>query len=158
MITLTLLQTLLTNIVPSANIVSANGYDAVLSLLQERIDDGPIVIMEDRNQGVFSALTGGMNQYTQSVWVMDRQGRDQSPQDVKDSTYNLMVTIVQKIISQFNLPALNDIDMTRIPYNLHTGAQNWIGWEMLFSQKENYDLTYTEPPTPEPEQNNVADS
>lgn len=80
---------------------SVSGYDSAIALCENIRDiESPFAILEEKNSGVLSAEFGGLDSYSQSIWVMvvanERSGTDKYAASRK--SFDLLKKLIAKMI------------------------------------------------------------
>lgn len=129
-------------------VVTGAGYNAIVELLLTRQKDFPCIVLEDPDGGELSSRPGGFDNYTQSIWVMDRVGANQNPEPFFTSTKTLLKKVVARLIrlnSGEEFPKIKNLDLSHIPYMKREGGNELAGWEAVITIREDVDLSDEQP-------------
>lgn len=98
---------------------SVPGYDAAITLCENgRSAQYPIAILEERGSGVFSAEYGGIDSFSQSIWVMSEISERERIDKYTASrrSFDLLKKIIAKLISSKEEGVLPGLDVSSFPY------------------------------------------
>ena len=133
-----------TGITDPAQILEANGLDAILELVTTlRTVSFPAVVLESRSGGSIQLVEGPLDTYTESIWVMGQLGRGEDEADL----YREMMTMTRRVLAKLladaktgTHPELEGWDWSRTTYSKRYGGQNARGWEIVLTFKDNISL------------------
>lgn len=100
---------------------SVTGYDAAIALAENaRIAQFPIAILEEKTSGSLSAEYGGIDSFSQSLWVMvgisERNGITKS--DASKRAFELLKGIIRQLLNKKSglSSEVVGLDATSMPY------------------------------------------
>lgn len=132
---------------PETQILEGNGYDGVLDIIKNsRSIEYPCVILESGGSGTLQVIEGPVDTYSQSLWVMDRLGREESEALIYAKMKNL-TRLVAAILLNDGLtnerPESSSITWQQVSYMQRYGGPDVRGYEIIFTFKENISLQVT---------------
>lgn len=132
---------------PETQILEGNGYDGVLDIIKNsRSIEYPCVILESGGSGTLQVIEGPVDTYSQSLWVMDRLGREESEALIYAKMKNL-TRLVAAILLNDGLtnerPESSGITWQQVSYMQRYGGPDVRGYEIIFTFKENISLQVT---------------
>lgn len=132
---------------PETQILEGNGYDGVLDIIKNsRSIEYPCVILESCGSGTLQVIEGPVDTYSQSLWVMDRLGREESEALIYAKMKNL-TRLVAAILLNDGLtnerPESSGITWQQVSYMQRYGGPDVRGYEIIFTFKENISLQVT---------------
>lgn len=132
---------------PDTQILEGNGYDGVLDILKSsRSIEYPCAILESGDSGSLQVIEGPVDTYTQSLWIMDRLGREEDEAAIyakaKKLTRLVIALILQEGLAK-GVPEAAGITWQNVSYMKRYGGPDARGYEIIFTFKENISLLVT---------------
>lgn len=127
-------------------IESAAGFDGIVAAIQKK-GQRHIVVLEHDDMGFFYINPGGLNEATQTVWIMEMiGGSDESlRRPAQQRCFNKMRQLIRILIKHRDdaqlcgwRPEEND---DAIGYICHNAGPNYTGYEMTLRFRETTDLS-----------------
>jgi hypothetical protein len=131
-----------------AQVREADGLDAVMATVTGlRTISFPAVILESKDNGYFSVTDGALDNYTQSLWIMDQVTADKSDRskaEVISDMFYIMEKIAALLVAAAVAGTLSGLDVSRMTYYLRSGGPKCFGYELSLTFKENINLATQE--------------
>lgn len=121
------------------------GMDGAIALIQKK--NVPVaVVLEHAEAGTLSLRnSGGFNQATQSLWVMEMVPYDGSAPDVMDRCMERVFRIYTILVKHHEDAQLRTwLETNEVNYYARE-AGSYVGWEMTVHFSENRNLSYAQP-------------
>lgn len=127
--------------------LEGQGLDSILDLIRNlRTVSFPCVVFEGRSSGSIQFVEGGVDTFTQSLWIMGQLGREENEAQLYDEMFLLAKKVLTKLIDdrKRGVPELLEWDWRSTSYMKRYGGQNARGWEIVLTFRENISLLYGE--------------
>lgn len=115
------------------------GYDGIIELIQTK--GLPLaMVLEPSEMGNFSFRPGGFHITTQSVWIMEMVGADETRRAVQQRCFTALHNLLVTLKDHKDDSQLEGWDWLDIPYGVRNAGPNYTGYEVFIRFTEDTDL------------------
>lgn len=127
----------------ATQVLEGDGYDGILEVLQNlRSVEFPAFVLEDKTSGAISLVEGPVDNYSQSIWVMCREGREDNGAEIYSKVLTICYRLLALLLKHFrdHDSELAGWNHNRIAYMRRRGGQDCRGWELVLSFSDDFSL------------------